>query len=372
VPASSHILLGRDGQGKLNDFGLSRRADADGNARDHGPLIGGVVGVPAYASPEILNGGRPTFASDLYSLGAVLHELAAGRAPHGSYDFTEMIIRVQFDPPGRLPSATPKALVKLIRGLTEKDPAQRLSIAQARVILEQNTGPRADEQVIVDLSNEWVQDTKEKRGLDSPGKTQIDLLEAAARHISLIHAANQPPKELIDHEARSAPRQLSEPDPDRERVPEPRPRPYRRRIQRVAGILAILLAIGLAFLVRQADDEQVENPPSDTAIPETSEEHPSPTPASQEPASTEPPNDGTNDHSAPAGDDPGQELGDENPRYPRPSRHRTGHKARTLTTPGDTPAANQVQRPGTVQTVNVYNQTDWDFTTIKAVEKSAP
>jgi len=44
--------------------------------------IGHVVGTPMYMAPEVLRGEPATFRSDVYSLGAVLHQLCADRLPN--------------------------------------------------------------------------------------------------------------------------------------------------------------------------------------------------------------------------------------------------------------------------------------------------
>ena len=63
----SNIFIGDDGRVKLGDFGLACLA-ADG-ANDKS-------GTKRYMAPEVLNGGEATEASDLYSLGVTLRELA--------------------------------------------------------------------------------------------------------------------------------------------------------------------------------------------------------------------------------------------------------------------------------------------------------
>jgi serine/threonine-protein kinase len=73
----SNILVGADGRVKLLDFGIAKLLEADDGQTDVGsrPLT------PTYASPEQLEGGRITTATDVYQLGLLLRELLTGVRP---------------------------------------------------------------------------------------------------------------------------------------------------------------------------------------------------------------------------------------------------------------------------------------------------
>ena len=74
-----NILIGTSGQVKVADFGIAR---ALGTGVDEALTeIGSVMGTATYLSPEQAQGAQPDPRSDIYSLGVMMYELVAGKAP---------------------------------------------------------------------------------------------------------------------------------------------------------------------------------------------------------------------------------------------------------------------------------------------------
>jgi serine/threonine protein kinase len=71
-----NVLLARRGHWKVTDFGIAKLLDETDLT-----ATGIVVGTPAYTAPERHAGGPATVRSDLYAVGVVLYEAAAGERP---------------------------------------------------------------------------------------------------------------------------------------------------------------------------------------------------------------------------------------------------------------------------------------------------
>ncbi len=125
----SNILLGADGTPYLTDFGLARMA-ALGSSTLSGDML---LGTPHYISPEQAVGSQDlTPATDLYSLGVVLYELATGRVPFTA-DTPYAIVHAHiYDPlpaPRSVnPALSPAVEAVLVKALS-KEPAERYATA---------------------------------------------------------------------------------------------------------------------------------------------------------------------------------------------------------------------------------------------------
>ncbi|WOL18244.1 hypothetical protein Cni_G27037 [Canna indica] len=74
---SPNILLDKDWNAKLSDFGLARQGPSEGISH----VSTAVVGTIGYAAPEYMQTGRLTSKSDIWSYGVFLYELITGRRP---------------------------------------------------------------------------------------------------------------------------------------------------------------------------------------------------------------------------------------------------------------------------------------------------
>ncbi|MBX9603194.1 MAG: protein kinase [Bryobacteraceae bacterium] len=121
-----NVLVDADGVLKLTDFGLAK-SDEDMRLTRSGVMVGSVL----YASPEQIRGQTTDVRSDLYSCGAVFHELFTGRPPYqGEAAFDVMTAHCHHAPPDPGPDV-PEPWRSAIRKALEKDPAHRPQSAAA-------------------------------------------------------------------------------------------------------------------------------------------------------------------------------------------------------------------------------------------------
>lgn len=116
------------GTPKVADFGVARICDATAATRS---AIG--AGTPLYMAPEVADGAAASPAMDVYSLGAVLYELACGVPPFVGAPSYLLKAHAQMQP-GR-PEGIPDPLWALIAAMLEKNPAARPQISQVREAL---------------------------------------------------------------------------------------------------------------------------------------------------------------------------------------------------------------------------------------------
>ncbi len=125
----SNILVDRSGKVKLTDFGIARIASDPSLTQ-----TGMVTGSPAYLAPEIATGGRGDEAADVWSLGATMFHLLAGRPP---YEIGDNVLgglyRIVNEEPPRLPDAG--WMAPLLEGTMVRDPSRRWSMEQVRDFL---------------------------------------------------------------------------------------------------------------------------------------------------------------------------------------------------------------------------------------------
>ncbi len=123
-----NILLTSEGVVKLADMGLARRA-AEADETD-----GKASGTPYYISPEQVTGDPPVdYRTDIYSLGATLYEMVAGRPPFMAptpHEVMRMHVVAPLPDPREYVPDLPQSLCWLIAKMMAREPEDRYQSAE--------------------------------------------------------------------------------------------------------------------------------------------------------------------------------------------------------------------------------------------------
>lgn len=124
----ANVLIRPDGMVKLTDFGISRTDSQIDLTAD-----GMVMGTAQYLPPEQAMGEKATSLGDLYALGVIAYEAAAGVRPFTGKSQVDIAFAHVNEPVPALPDTVPAPLAQVIYRLLDKDPQQRPASGSALV-----------------------------------------------------------------------------------------------------------------------------------------------------------------------------------------------------------------------------------------------
>jgi eukaryotic-like serine/threonine-protein kinase len=134
---TSNIMVAPPGRVKVLDFGLAKRLaresrpDAPTGVSTLATAPGRLTGTLAYMAPEQLRGHAASAASDVWALGVVLHEMAAGQRPFEGGTGFEVASAILEQAPRALPETVPPGLRAIVARCLDKEPSQRYQNAGA-------------------------------------------------------------------------------------------------------------------------------------------------------------------------------------------------------------------------------------------------
>ena len=185
---SQNVLLTRDGQAKLTDFGIARLMEGQHDAGL--TRTGMLVGSSDYLAPEQAEGQPIDGRTDVYSLGIVLWECLTGKLPFPADSFLGVAMRHVSDPlpdPRSVRPEIPSHIAACTLRAAAKHPGHRFDSAArfARALMETDSGDTASFTMPpgMDMSQS---DTQRRR---RPARRGRSLTELAALLAALLVAA---------------------------------------------------------------------------------------------------------------------------------------------------------------------------------------
>ncbi|MBI2565949.1 MAG: serine/threonine protein kinase [Candidatus Schekmanbacteria bacterium] len=117
-----NVMIGAFGEVYLLDWGAGLRLDADSQPRNPG-----LVGTPAYMAPEMLDAklGPITTRTDIYLLGATLHEILTGKPRHRTDSLFAALDDALASRPHDYPADVPGELAALCNECCQREPLRR-------------------------------------------------------------------------------------------------------------------------------------------------------------------------------------------------------------------------------------------------------
>lgn len=131
-----NVVIRPDGYVKILDFGLAKLLEAKPafaagdaeTAKQHQTAQGIIMGTVNYMSPEQAKGEKIDQRTDIFSLGAVIYELIAGRAPFQGNSMSETfanLINIEPQPLSRYASNVQDELQRIVSKTLRKDKDER-------------------------------------------------------------------------------------------------------------------------------------------------------------------------------------------------------------------------------------------------------
>ena len=170
-----NIMLDRNGNVKIMDFGIARMAHRDG------PMTGTIVGTPAYMAPEQAELKPVSSCTDIYALGLLIYEMITGVAAFNGDTPVAVALKQIREYPKRPREIVPelsRAIDAVIMKCLQKDPTKRFqSVEQVEIALEKaaKARPVRPWEVALNRAIEGAEDEIRHRFLQCAEKVQIFL-----------------------------------------------------------------------------------------------------------------------------------------------------------------------------------------------------
>jgi len=156
-----NVMIGAFGEVYVLDWGIAVAIeDIPGMALPRCSDVRGVSGTPAYMAPEMAtaDGSRIGPRSDVFLLGAILHQIVTGRPRHPGSTAQEMLVNAYHCQPPRFESGVPQELQELIAAATAAEPAERPATSEdLRLAIARFLEHRVSVQLLEEARERWAQ-----------------------------------------------------------------------------------------------------------------------------------------------------------------------------------------------------------------------
>jgi eukaryotic-like serine/threonine-protein kinase len=120
-----NVMVGSYGEVWVVDFGLAVRCD------EPWPPEPSIVGTPVYMAPEMVVGEPVDERTDVYLLGATLHEILTGQPPHDGSSLPQVLANAYASEPPSFDGSVPHELAAICRRAMARSPEDRFPTARA-------------------------------------------------------------------------------------------------------------------------------------------------------------------------------------------------------------------------------------------------
>ena len=242
-----NVMIGEFGEVYLIDWGVACRTGATSRDSDGDPVV---VGTPAYMAPEMARGGPVDEQTDVYLLGATLHEILTGEVRHRGNDLGTVTLRALASAPHAYGDEVPAELAELANQATALEPGARprgaLAFRQAlldhlrhrgslrlsedadRVMTAVEADPAGARRRAIEEGRfgyrealrQWPDNPDALRGIERCARATVRLeiqrRDGAAARAALAELANPPPS--LEAALRDLETQLASEESERERL----------------------------------------------------------------------------------------------------------------------------------------------------------
>ena len=186
-----NVMLRRDGIVKVVDFGIAKLSSRPTGESEASTIVntaeGVVIGTAQYMSPEQARGLPVTGRTDIFSLGTVLYEMVAGRAPFAGGTTADMLVAIlEKEPPPLKNSASnevPAELESITTKTLRKDPDERYQTSKQLFVDLQRLRQKLELESHLDRSAPPVLDNKAITAV-APARTTVRRTEQLRRFLS--------------------------------------------------------------------------------------------------------------------------------------------------------------------------------------------